>query len=463
MTNVIIFDVFTFKVKLTPMRIVFASLLLLTLTNLSAQSQPITFSVYFEKGKAEINPADVLTINDFLALSRDSSYNAVFLKGYADPDGSDASNMNLSELRTANVSSMFYGKKYAVETKYYGETNAINKNKTEAEKGMNRRVDIILWTDFKLAQKNKKPQVFTFAPNRTIEIKGAEGTRIKIPANSLVYENGNVPTGDITIELTEFYSMLDIINQQLTTTSNGSVLESAGMINIEASRNDKTLRLAGGTIMDVQFAERADNDGFGLFYGNENARTQAINWTPAANPSSIDKEWNISGAKLFVTDTIEKWRSKFDFNNLGQRIKVTERWEETKGTSYDTLIMDKTINANKIILQATRLGWINCDQFYENNQPTTELYVEAGTNYKTEVVLIFTDRMGMITPVVGLNGTLVFNNVPVGEKAIITGVGSDEGKLYFARQELITSSTSVKLDMKETPIKEINTQLSSLN
>ena len=202
---------------------------------------------------------------------------------------------------------------------------------------------------------------------------------------------------------------------------------------------------------DVQFAERAENDGFGLFYGNENARTQVVNWTPAANPTEIDKTWNISGAKLFVTDTIEKWRSKFDYNNLGQRIKVTERWEETKGTSFDTLILDKTINANKIILQATRLGWINCDQFYDDKQPTIELYVDAVREYKTDIVLIFTDRKGMILPATAGDGRLVFSNVPKGEKAIITGVGSAEGKLFFAKQDVITGENAIKLDMKETP------------
>jgi len=116
------------------MRILFATLFVISIIEVSAQSQPITFSVYFEKGKADINPADVLTINDFLALAKDSSYNAVFLKGYADPDGSNTDNMELSEQRVNNVSSMFYGKRYTVESKYYGETLSINKNKTEAEK-----------------------------------------------------------------------------------------------------------------------------------------------------------------------------------------------------------------------------------------------------------------------------------------------------------------------------------------
>lgn len=445
------------------MRILFATLFVISILELSAQSQPITFSVYFEKGDAELNPADALTIDDFLALAKDSSYNAIFLKGYADPDGSNTANMDLSEQRVNAVVGKFYSRRYAVDTKYYGETVAVNKNKTEAEKALNRRVDIILWTNYKLVQKNKKPQVFTFPANRVIEFTAAEGTSIKIPANSFVYGTGDAPTGDITIAITEFYSMMDIMQQNLSTTSNGQVLESAGMINIEASRNNNALRLKGGSLMEVQFADRENNDGFGLFYGDENPRSEAINWTPAANPSSIDKVWNISGCKIFVSDTIEKWKSKFDYNKFGQRIRVTQRWEENKGISYDTLIMDKTIYANKIILQATRMGWINCDQFYENEKPTVNLIVDAGSNLKTEIVMIFTERKGMITPVNNGNGQLVFQNVPQDQKVTITGVGSDEGKLFFAKQDLVTAATTIKLEFKETPIAEITGQLSVLN
>ena len=84
---------------------------------------------------------------------------------------------------------------------------------------------------------------------------------------------------------------------------------------------------------------------------------------------------------MFLTDTVEKWRSKFDYNNFGQRIKVTDHWEETKGKWMDTLMIDKTINTNKIILQATKLGWINCDQFYfKDNNPTVDLIVQEIMN-----------------------------------------------------------------------------------
>jgi hypothetical protein len=65
----------------------------------------------------------------------------------------------------------------------------------------------------------------------------------------------------------------------------------------------------------------------------------------------------------------------------------------------------------------------------------------------------------MILPATAGDGRLVFSNVPKGEKAIITGVGSAEGKLFFAKHDVITGENAIKLDMKETPIATINEQL----
>ncbi|MFI5170947.1 MAG: OmpA family protein [Chitinophagales bacterium] len=443
------------------MQNLFAILLISFCIELSAQSSSTSFSLFFDKGESALTPADEMNLDEFISLVKDSTYNAVFIKGYADADGSEASNLELSELRVAAISSRFYGNKYKVESKFYGEKESINKNRNEEEKSLNRRVDLIFWTNYNLFQNKKKPQVFTFSPNRNIEFVAAEGTKIKIPANSLVYADGQAPLGDIQIEITEFYSMTDIIQNKLTTTSNGMLIISDGMININASRNDKDLRLKGGAVMDVGFAEREENDGFGLFYANNNNDNSPVNWVPAVNPSSIEKGWSISNVQLFMDDTIATSKSKFEYNKFGQRIRVTEKWEETKGISYDTLIMDKTINANKIILQATKLGWINCDQYYfKENAPAVEMFVEMENTISPNIVLIFNDKKAMISPSKSPGGQWVFSNVPVGEKVTITGVGSGEGKLYFAKQELVTSSTNVRLDFQESDIATIQNLLS---
>ena len=444
--------------------LLFNSLLLISVT-LSAQSQPMSISLFFEKADYNLSPAQQLQLEEFKELTIDSGYNAIFLKGYADIDGSDKSNLELSQYRVTAVQQYLSNSKYLIESKFYGEKEAINKNKTEEQKSLNRRVDVIFWTNYALAQKKKKPQIYTFAPNRTIEFTAAEGTKIKIPANSLVYEEGGqVPLGDIQIEITEFYSLMDIIDNKLATISNGQLLISDGMINIEASRNGKDLRLQGGATMEVGFAEREENDGFGLYYANANNNGDIANWVPAVDPSAIDKEWVIHGSKLFISDTIEKWRSKFDYNNFGQRIKVTDHWEETKGKWMDTLMIDKTINKNKIILQATKLGWINCDQIYmKENAPTINLIVETGPVVGSEIVMIFNDKKAMIAPTKNAMGKLQFDNVPKGENVTIAGVGSGEGKLYFTKKEFVTADENITLNFEETTIKNIQDQLAGYN
>jgi len=426
---------------------------------ISAQSSPITLSLFFEKAEFIVANENQWKLEELKDVT-DSSYNAVFIKGYADNDGTDDYNLELSEKRVASVAGWFYGKKYDVQTKCYGEKESINKNRNEGEKSLNRRVDVILWTNYAFGENKKKAQVFTFAPNRVIEFTAAEGTKIKIPANALVYANGNQPLGDVEIAIAEFYSMTDIIQNKLTTTSNGEILVSAGMINISASRNENPLRLKEGTTMEVGFAERKDNDGFGVFYGNENSASGTVNWVPAVDPRSVDKSWGYSGVKLFEGDTIERWRSKFEFNNFGQRIRVTEKWVENKGISYDTSIIEKTVNKNKIILQATRLGWINCDMFYEPEQPLVDLIVDADADIEPNVVLIFSDRKAMIAPTSTGQGKIIFQGVPTGEKVVLTGVGAGEGKLYFTKKEFTTAANAVTLNFTESTIANINQQLS---
>ena len=426
---------------------------------LSAQNNSFTVSLYFDKAASDLSPANSMQLDDIKLMLRDSSFNAVFIKGYADNDGSDEYNLELSQKRVEAVQSYFNYTKYSVQSKCYGEKSAVNKNKTEDEKSLNRRVDVIFWQAYQLGSEKKKAQVYTFSPNKQIVFTAAEGTKIKIPANALVYENGTVPMGEVNIEITEFYSMSDIINNKLTTTFNGKLIESDGMININATRNNNPLRLKGGEKMEVGFAEREENDGFGLYYGKEDPRSNTVNWVPAANPWALDRSWSMSGARYYIGDTIEKWRSKFDFNKLGQRIKVTERWEVDKGTHYDTLIMDKTINTNKIILKATQLGWINCDQIVNSTAPLVDISVKTTGDIAANVVMIFNKRKAMINGVSDGNGHLVFYGVPAGESVTITGVGTGEGKLYFAKLPFTISGTPVDLVFAEASVAEIREQL----
>jgi len=90
-------------------------------------------------------------------------------------------------------------------------------------------------TDQLLAATRKPDQLFTIDPTQDQIITGKEGTIIRIPANSLVNEKGKVVTSPVTIRLTECYNLTDMILNKLSTSSNGQLLETAGMINVEAT------------------------------------------------------------------------------------------------------------------------------------------------------------------------------------------------------------------------------------
>ena len=56
-----------------------------------------TVSLYFDKAASDLSPANSMQLDDIKLMFRDSSFNAVFIKGYADNDGSDEYNLEPSQ------------------------------------------------------------------------------------------------------------------------------------------------------------------------------------------------------------------------------------------------------------------------------------------------------------------------------------------------------------------------------
>ncbi len=121
------------------------------------------------------------------------------------------------------------------------------------------------------------PQTFSIDPTVEQKITGKQGTILVFPANSLVDKNGNTPKGKIQISLTECYEMADMIMNRLSTTSNGKMLETAGMVNVVATSNGEELQLKKESPYTVEFPKKTKKDDFHLFYGERTADGN-INW-----------------------------------------------------------------------------------------------------------------------------------------------------------------------------------------
>ena len=129
------------------------------------------------------------------------------------------------------------------------------------------------------------PQTFSIDPTVEQKITGKQGTILIFPANSLVDKNGNTPQGKIQISLTECYDMADMIMNRLSTTSNGKMLETAGMVNVVATSNGEELQLKKESPYTVEFPKKTKKDDFHLFYGERTADGN-INWELAQDPST---------------------------------------------------------------------------------------------------------------------------------------------------------------------------------
>jgi TonB family protein len=267
------------------MKTIITTILTVILTiNLFAQ-QTINETVFFDYNKYDLTANAMNILDKCYDKIKDSDFRQITIIGHTDADGSDSYNMTLSENRTKTVLNYFLSKGISmdkIKIQFFGEKKPISKNDNDLDKQQNRRVEIVIEqgnSDSEL-QFNKHSQFFLISTDKDTILNCAEGTIIKIKANSFVSEKTGKPiAGIVKFSVTEFYKISDILLSNLSTTSNGQLLETGGMVNITATSNNENLKLKKGQSIEIQFPTKQKENDMQLFSGeweNENH----INWIP---------------------------------------------------------------------------------------------------------------------------------------------------------------------------------------
>lgn len=128
----------------------------------------------------------------------------------------------------------------------------------------------------------KKFQYFTINSSKNETIIGAEGTKITFKANSF-----NAPkNSSLKIRLKEYYKMADIAFSNLTTeTIDGKLLETGGMIYIDALANNKKVDLKKDAFFEIKFPFDKEKEDMLLFDGK--TQNESVVWEEAKINSSI--------------------------------------------------------------------------------------------------------------------------------------------------------------------------------
>lgn len=210
--------------------------------------QSYEFSVYFNSNSFQLEEAAVQTLETVLAQVPKNSEFEIYIQGYTDDIGTDGFNAELSKNRAESVKAYFLRKGLEVRVinmEYYGEQNPVKPNTNDLNRKENRRVTVQLTTiffkdvlDLEKTLKERTTTTVTINPNQQNVVVGKDGTRILIDPNSFVDAEGNPIAGEVTIELTEALSYDTFISHNLATLSDGQLLVSGGMFQINAITTD---------------------------------------------------------------------------------------------------------------------------------------------------------------------------------------------------------------------------------
>ncbi len=256
-------------------------------------------SVYFDTDKHDLKEKDRLELDRFTEKIPSLTDYSIEILAHTDSRGSLSYNQALAN-RRAKAVEIYLTKKGViiskVEARSFGESQPKFLNNNAFGRQQNRRVDIIVQPIKKAFEeapiltqlKAEKHQVFTLKANKKNVIKANEGTIITIPPNAFEYKNGsNEPVRDVTIDLKEAYTFGDMILLNLSTTSDGKMLETGGMIHIEASSNGQELKIKDGKSYNIKMPTTAAQSDMQLFIGEQNSVDNSVNWKATNEPFEV--------------------------------------------------------------------------------------------------------------------------------------------------------------------------------
>src|SRR5574343_781152 len=267
------------------MKIKLLLLLLLINQQFNTFSQDtLVHSVYFDVDKYDLKANEKVSLDDFLKKVDVPNILSIELTGHTDSDGSIAYNDKLSQNRVKTIDDYFSKLNLKATSKVeFGELKPVDDNAKDEGKANNRRVEVkiivqlpptIQFDDIQelYKQLEQKKQTFCIDPNRDTIIALDQGTIIAIQAGTFVNQKGCV-----TISAKEVYKKSDIFLENLSTTSNGKMLESGGMIYIEAT-NSSGIPVSPKKEMAIFLPKTDYKNDMKLFKGNRDPH-EVMNWT----------------------------------------------------------------------------------------------------------------------------------------------------------------------------------------
>jgi len=261
-----------------------------------AGHQTKSFLIQFSSDKHALDQTATQKLDEVCAFLAANPSAKIKLTGRTDFVGTTGYNITLSRLRTNEVAAYLKSKGWAkaeINEKWVGENKPLANNNEESGKALNRSVEILVTivhyanADEWLREQQKGYEKVYFLKNSGDNtIITDNETVLNIPKQAFIGPDGKpVDNKNIKVVIKEVSNPLDAIINQVFTTSGDQLLETGGMISIEAFSNDKQLKLAEGKDLNIKIpSESAKTDMF-VFEGVTD-NSGKIDWKNTGKPFS---------------------------------------------------------------------------------------------------------------------------------------------------------------------------------
>lgn len=214
------------------------------------------------------------------------------------------------------------------------------------------------------------PQKQKFTANITepIVVNCEQGTVLKFEPNVFVYADSKLPvTEPVEIQVTEYLDYASILFSDLSTTSGKEILETGGMIYVEAVSNGRACEIKDGEYYEIELPAEINKDKMQLFYGQ--SKDGKIDWY-AANRGSYMESQNYNTAQNWADNKIPViTKPAYDggyeamYAYLNKRVYFPDWTQniELKAKCYVNFMLNTKGEVKKVFTSATKKTYADKD------------------------------------------------------------------------------------------------------
>lgn len=213
--------------------------------NTQAKTITETTSVHFDTDKFILKEQETISLQKFIKDNRTDLEYQITIKGHTDNIGNISYNNELSRNRANAVKDYLINlgvPKELITLDFFGELVPEKPNSTDKNREVNRRVEVKLTTyrfdnlsELEEALQTDNKNTFVINPTKENIVKGKNGIKVLIQPNTFTYVDGTPVKETVKFELTEALGFQDFIASGLITKTTNDLLETGGMLKLEAT------------------------------------------------------------------------------------------------------------------------------------------------------------------------------------------------------------------------------------